>query len=365
MASRLVTLLLVAICTMATCDTAANAQQLGSYSIQADRIFVAGVSSGAAMAAQLTVAYSGTFKGAAIYAGVPYYCAGYDLLSPARASAGCSMTIPREPLANLEKFTRSWADEGLIDPVQNLQNERIYLWSGRFDLIVQPVVTNELQSFYRDFGANVFHYDNKFPAGHGWESPYGSVPCNWTWAPFINLCYDSSDDDAYDSEAVWLEQFFGPLRTKSVRPLHSTVLTFDQRQFVTGGAAATISLADTGYVFVPKSCSDGVSCGLVLALHGCEQSSGAIGETFAYDAGINEWADSNNIVVLYPQAIASPSNLLGCWDWWGYLNHHDYAQKNGQQMKALYNMVVHVSQGSASFESSSSRSAVQPSPINR
>jgi poly(3-hydroxybutyrate) depolymerase len=74
-------------------------------------------------------------------------------------------------------------------------------------------------------------------------------------------------------------------------------------------------MADTGYVFVPQSCANGSSCGLVLALHGCAQSSSAIGETFAYDAGINEWADSNNFVVLYPQAIASPGNLLGCWDW--------------------------------------------------
>jgi hypothetical protein len=80
-----------------------------------------------------------------------------------------------------------------------------------------------------------------------------------------------------------------------------------------------------------------------LALHGCAQSSGAIDETFAYDAGINKWADSDNFVVLYPQAISSPGNLLGCWDWWGYLNDSDYAQKSGPQMKALYNMVVLIS----------------------
>ena len=361
MPSKLVTRLFLAVWLKAPCDSAAEARQLTSYSIQANRIFVAGISSGAAMAVQLDVAYSGTFKGAAIYAGVPYYCAGYDLLSPARASAGCSMTIPREPLANLEEITRSWADKGLIDPVQNLQHEPIYLWSGPADLIVQQTVTNQLQSFYRDFGANVFHYDNQFPAGHGWESPYGLVPCNGTSAPFINLCYDSSDDNrAYDSEEVWLRQFFGSLQTKSVRPLHSTLLTFDQTQFAPGGAAATISMADTGYVFVPQSCANGSSCGLVLALHGCVQSSSAIGQTFAYDAGINEWADSNNFVVLYPQVIASPGNLLGCWDWWGYLNDRDYAQKTGPQMKALYNMVVHVSRGSASTSA-----VVQPSLVNR
>jgi hypothetical protein len=95
------------------------------------------------------------------------------------------------------------ADQDLIDPVRNLQNWLVYLWSGRSDSIVQPTVTNELRSFYRDFGANVFHYDNQFPAGHGWESPYGPVPCNRTSAPFINRCYDSPHDGAaYDSEEV-------------------------------------------------------------------------------------------------------------------------------------------------------------------
>lgn len=79
----------------------------------------------------------------------------------------------------------------------------------------------------------------------------------------------------------------GRFRPRVYDPLHSKVLTFEQTQFAAGGAAAIISMADTGYVFVPQSCANGSSCGLVLALHGCAQSSSAIGETFAYDAGIN------------------------------------------------------------------------------
>jgi hypothetical protein len=249
---KLMVRLYLALWLVAACGNTAGARQLGSYSIAANRIFVAGVSSGAAMAVQLNVAYSGTFKGAAIYAGVPYYCAGYDQLSAARAAAGCSRTVPRAPLANLEKVTRSWADQGLIDPVRNLQNSLVYLWSGRSDSIVQPTVTDELRSFYSDFGANVFHYDNQFPAGHGWESPYGPVPCNRTAAPFINRCYDSPDDgEAYDSEEVWLSRFFGPLQPKAVGPLHGALLTFDQTRFAPGGAAAKISVADTGMYSCP------------------------------------------------------------------------------------------------------------------
>lgn len=84
----------------------------------------------------------------------------------------------------------------------------------------------------------------------------------------------------------------------------------------------------------------------MLALHGCEQGYSVISKTFISDAGINQWADTNNIIVLYPQAIASLTNPLGCWDWWGYLDDPHYAQRSGPQMKALYKMVERVSAGS-------------------
>ena len=68
-----------------------------------------------------------------------------------------------------------------------------------------------------------------------------------------------------------------------------------------------------------------------------------IGRAFVNESGINEWADTNNIVVLYPQTVASIDNgETGCWDWWGYLNRADYAQKSGPQMKAIYGMVLRI-----------------------
>lgn len=38
------------------------------------------------------------------------------------------------------------------------------------------------------------------------------------------------------------------------------------------------------------------------------------------DSYLNQYADTNNLVILYPQAIASAlmSNPEGCWDWWGF-----------------------------------------------
>ena len=51
-------------------------------------------------------------------------------------------------------------------------------------------------------------------------------------------------------------------------------------------------------------------------------------------------ADTNHLVILYPQAIASviPANPEGCWDWWGY-DGPNFAVKSAPQMVAIMNMV--------------------------
>jgi hypothetical protein len=333
----------------AACPTEIQAQKLNSYSIQSNRIFVAGISSGGAMAVQMEVAYSNTFKGAAIYAGLPYYCAHGNLDNV----ASCSYATPPIDLTSLENVTKSFARQGLIDPIENLRGHPVYLWSGLLDTVVSQAAMNVLQLYYKDFGANVFRYDQDFAAGHGWESPYGQIQCGLTWSPFVNVCYDLNEippplellPEVYDSEQVWLSQWLGPLRPKNDGTLKGSVLPFNQNEFASGSrVAAKISMADTGYVFVPNSCASGATCGLILALHGCNQHSGAIGLAFINDAGINQWADTNDIVVLYPQTIASSDNLwTGCWDWWGYLSDPNYAQKTGPQMQALYRMVLRAS----------------------
>ena len=58
-------------------------------------------------------------------------------------------------------------------------------------------------------------------------------------------------------------------------------------------------------------------------------------------AGYNRWAETNRIVVLYPQARATwgmPLNPYGCWDWWGYTGTA-YTGKSAPQIAALRAMV--------------------------
>jgi len=60
------------------------------------------------------------------------------------------------------------------------------------------------------------------------------------------------------------------------------------------------------------------------------------------ETGLNEVAEANDIIILYPQARKSstlPMNPKGCWDWWGYVenksgavlpNIHKYVTKQGK-----------------------------------
>jgi len=63
-----------------------------------------------------------------------------------------------------------------------------------------------------------------------------------------------------------------------------------------------------------------------------------LNDVYARNAGYNEVGELNNIIILYPQAIAYGTNGNGCWDWWGYTVNF-YATKGANQPLATIRMV--------------------------
>jgi poly(3-hydroxybutyrate) depolymerase len=325
----------------------ASVVQLQHYQIDPAKIFVAGISSGGFAAVQMHIAHSSVFKGAAIYAGGVYWCAGTGGAATALANCG-GETLPtgqasyNSTLAASETYLEQQSLLGTIDPVANVSGQPVYLWSGTQDQIVNPLEMVDLQSEYARYGANV-HFDNQFPAAHGWESPDGQLDCGTSGSPYMVKC--SANGAVYDSVKTWLTMFLGSLQPRNNGKLQGSLMAFDQTAF---GASPNVGLAPTGSVFVPKACADGKTCGFVLALHGCLQESALIGDRWVTQAGIDEWADTNRLVVLYPDTVATsapaPTNPNACFDWWGYSNQVDpnYALKSGLQMSVLYSMVQRV-----------------------
>jgi poly(3-hydroxybutyrate) depolymerase len=97
-------------------------------------------------------------------------------------------------------------------------------------------------------------------------------------------------------------------------------------------------MAETGFAYVPTTCSGGVHCRVHVALHGCLQNAETIQQDYILHAGYNKWADTNAIIVLYPQTTATnkppmfdptaPLNPNGCWEWFGFTDSN-YATNYG------------------------------------
>ena len=340
-----------------SCLLGQTAAGLSRHNAAISESSISGVSSGGFMAVQFATAWSSVVKGVGVIAGGPYFCAeatAADIMSAymgpiMRATGPCMIGPPPD----LSRFTRE-ADEkaksGGIDATQNLAAQKIYIFHGFNDAIVARSVTDAAASFYRHYlgegGRGNLFYQTTVGAGHSQVSlagrhAQGLNACPVNQSPYINAC-------DYDQAGIILQHIYGALNPPATDKLNGSVKPFSQAKYTAPDEPGALSLAETGYVFVPKDCEpgQGIACRVHVALHGCKQYAGAIGARFVEEAGYNAWADTNQIIVLYPQTAARPllgsppANPDGCWDWWSYVTHDDsYVTKSGRQIMAIKAML--------------------------
>jgi hypothetical protein len=166
------------------------------------------------------------------------------------------------------------------------------------------------------------------PAGHAFIVEHAGNACGVSAPPFLNDC-------GYDQAGSLLDHLHGPLNPPSTVPA-GTLVAFAQGEFLTDAAAQ--GMATTGYVYVPEPCRAG-GCDIHVAFHGCQQTAGLVGDAFVAGAGYNRWADTNGLVVLYPQARDTVDNPNACWDWWGY-SDEAFAERTAPQLAAVHAMVA-------------------------
>ena len=288
------------------------------------RVTVSGISAGGYAAVQAHVALSGTISGAAVVAGGPYHCAeGSIFHALGRCISGSALEA-----APLVEATRSAASAGTIDPIESLSNDRVWLFHGKADPIVDVAVTMALRDFYASFlpEQSIAVVDN-IPVTHGWPTQDQGAACQEMGGDYINAC-------DYDAAGELLQQLYGPL-SQPTTARKDGLQVLDQASVVPEGG----NFADSGFVYVPQDCAEKANeCRLHLAFHGCRQGNEFIEDRFARMSGLNEWAESNRIIVLYPQVSKSLMNPQGCWDWWGYTGA-DYDQRGGKQIAGIAAMI--------------------------
>jgi poly(3-hydroxybutyrate) depolymerase len=331
-------LIVLILCALIGCSQPSG-EALPQLGIDVKQTSASGLSGGAYMAGQLQVAHSNEMIGAALVAGGPYGCAETGGALPAaarnltRALEGCMADKLRsEGIPNASELTeqaKALANDGKIDPLGGLKSEKVYLFSGGADQIVAPSIVQAAKDFYIRAGVaeDNIKFDTRKDAGHAFLTTDSGTTCGVSASPYVSDC-------DYDQAGAILKWLYGDLAPPADKP-NGKFIRFGQSQF-TGDNAADLS--KEGIVYVPSSCSKEANCRLHIALHGCEQNINTVGMTFVEGSGFARWADTNRLVILFPQVSASVLNPKGCWDWWGYTGN-GYLTKDAPQIAAIWKMV--------------------------
>lgn len=352
-------LLLLALAASLPLAHGAAPEPLPALNIDVKETSVSGLSSGAFMAVQFQVAYSSIVKGAGIVAGGPYFCSQGSTL---RATTRCSCTL--DPLhlmcfvsatsadvPALVADTRQAAAKKLIDDPANLAHQRVFILAGDKDETVPAPLAAQLADYYGKLAvpaANV-HSERLNNAAHTMPTVDYGKGCDKEETPYLGKC-------GYDAAKAILGWIYGPLKDPLPGPAGGRLVQFDQTPFLPkNGDPLSSGLDSSGWAYIPAACAKGEACRLHVALHGCRQGQSYAsltppggrenyGTTFVRHAGYERWADTNHIVVLYPQAVSVAGNPNGCWDWWGYTDAN-FANNKGVQLSAIRAMVDRLTSG--------------------
>nr|WP_086937461.1 hypothetical protein [Thaumasiovibrio occultus] len=318
-----------------------------------DQTSLSGLSSGGFMTSQYHIAYSEGLVGVGIVAGGPWQCAASDpdLTKPSMTAQ--SVCVCNEQLYNcnspnvelLTELAKTAEAEQRIDPLSNLSDDKVYLFSGTQDWTVPTVVVGAAERFYRDIGLDDgdITFIDTLAAGHGFATTDNEmVTCKESKVPYINFCHENQAFDILNFIYTDVEQGqeYDPAR----------LVEFDQTEFIAPDQLKISSMSDSGFAYIPDTCEQSDSdCRVHVAIHGCEQGVSSIGMRYVERTGYLELAEANDFIVIFPQvqrSLMSPFNPKGCWDFWGYTDNgeppYQYYTKNAVQMQAIKAMIDRV-----------------------
>jgi len=319
---------------------------LPSFNVDTSQTTVSGMSSGGYMASQLGYAFSATFKGVGVFTGGPYSCSGHYPASNCMSNAVVSASM----INTMQADINNWSGTSIDDKI-NVTNQKVFLWVGNSDTTVGPNEMNAVKTLYQNNGVATANLDyiKRDNTAHVMPTDFdatGNSVCNNSASPYISNC-------GFDGAKAALSKFYGTLNARNDAPAAGNYIEFDQSAFINSNPG----MATNGWLYVPANCRAGAVCKLHVVLHGCAQNYATIGDKYLKNTGYARWADTNSIIVLFPQtkndstyrtttASGWLANSGGCWDWLGWYGSN-FAQKTGTQMSAIKTMVDKVSAGAS------------------
>jgi len=226
-----------------------------------------------------------------------------------------------------------------------LRRVPVLLFNGKLDFVVRPLTMRNLEhQLHRYIDGNYIFPVFGTYASHVWSVDTGSCPCGACMVTGSNLCCDVNNC-AYNLSGDMLRRIYGPELHPRVQP-KPHLYWINQWRFlpVPNITAHKAQLLKWAMVYVPVGCEKQLDgCRVHLNYHGCTPRSWKQRRLWVLSIGVNEYAEANNIVIVYPQAGGNPDVGAGCWNWLPYnaAGFHDphFDTHEGAQLRTITNMV--------------------------
>jgi len=416
-----------------------------SSSLSLASVTISGISSGGFMAAQMGVIYSSQFSGVGTVAGGFYFCAQnhlqdkqklaqqwkiYDLSlfqthfdaskmmeghpneaiqlsqnNPMYQAVGICLQNPQKSEIK-QGIIEENKTQGLIEAPEQIQAQKIFLYQGSSDTVVNPAMLDKLKEFYRDLkvpDANVKVVQSL--GGHNFptDRPLEKL-CTAQAFPYISSCHMDVAGDILKHLSGQPNLVRSADREKNKKNLYRV------KQGLPEGSQASRpnSVATYGYLAASNRClEDPSQCSVHVALHGCEMSDSFDPQfdqrylkyakrgymrmrtkaqmyplsplpyieqrhpryatlKFAMDSGYLDYVENNNLIVLFPQTWITtenyPLNPKGCWDWYGWTGR-EYATNQGRETRWLMEWIQQIQKNPKSFIGVDKDGKLTPEPL--
>lgn len=410
-----------------------------SASVTYAKVSISGISSGAFMAAQMGTIFSSEIEGIGSVAGGFFYCAQNHMQekieegqkvsfigqrnlflfepssefyqdaitgriftslqpnskwvtpsnkNPIYQAVGVCLRNPTEAkFPKLEDFEK----ESLIDKIENIKNQKIYIYQGDNDQVVQPRMAQKLVDFYLEHQVPQNQIRVKTLAGgHNFPTAKkGLNECKNQAFPYISSCNFNLAEDMLQ-HILDQKLLSKKAQLKNLHRVDQNLIPINEGLQPAEWKAPATSLGSYGYLYASRKCLETPeTCKLHVALHGCEMSDSFDPELderyslqvartqilsmlsdksedlsflknrpvnsdrkphygtlkFATMSGYIELAERNNLMMLFPQTWIGPENYpynpKGCWDWFG-ANNSDYATNKGVETSWLMQYIRNI-----------------------
>lgn len=287
-------------------------------------------------------------------------------------------------------YLKSNAEKNLVDPLINLSEQKVFIYHGSADSVIRAKSQERLKEYYLSVGVLDLNIETITGTGnHNFPTDRtDAMPCKRAGVPYLGAC-------DLDLAGLFLGSFYtdekkGKLIRSEVNRDHlyivdQTTQIENVNKSEENWTMAAPSIAPYGYMYASDKCLQNPgSCQTHVALHGCQMSDSFNEEfqkkfqqqvnnyrivnmrtskeaiffsrlpvieekvnkygllKFALDSGYLEYAEENDLMILFPQTWITeknyPYNPHGCWDWFGWTGDN-YATNQGSETKWLMSFI--------------------------